>query len=130
MEHIGRHFERDEKKSEDEAVDEGLKQWAISEGVIQEGKRKGEYWLAGFEPAGSNRGIRGQRRSQRLVKEEDEQDEEEPSGHDNDVDEDDKDAESEEDTIEVDGPDVPMKAEDASDDEAENSDADAEAEDD
>jgi hypothetical protein len=68
MEHMGKHYERDGKRSEDEDLDEGLQTWAIDEGVIQEGRRKGEYWLPGFEPVGASKVGAGQRRSRRLVK--------------------------------------------------------------
>ena len=132
MEHVGRHFEKDDKKSEDEAVDSGLRQWAISEGVVREGKKKGEFWLPGFEPAQHARGGRGQRRSKRFVQEEEEESEQEGvmTNSDNDTEEEeDDDAESEEDNTEVKLVDAPMKAEDSSDDDDDGSDIDAEAED-
>ncbi|ETI26230.1 hypothetical protein G647_03007 [Cladophialophora carrionii CBS 160.54] len=83
MEHVGRHFERDGAKSEDEAMDDGLKQWAVNEGLVFEGKKKGEFWLLGFEPAGTSRGVKGQRRSKRFVMEEEARENEEDSEKDN-----------------------------------------------
>ncbi|EXJ56756.1 hypothetical protein A1O7_07100 [Cladophialophora yegresii CBS 114405] len=83
MEHVGRHFERDGAKSEDEAMDDGLKQWAVNEGLVFEGKKKGEFWLLGFEPAGTGRGVKGQRRSKRFVMEEEAGVNEEASKKDN-----------------------------------------------
>ncbi|KAH0832741.1 hypothetical protein AYO21_00354 [Fonsecaea monophora] len=69
MEHVGRHFEKDHRKSEDEVIDDGLQQWAISEGIVREGKNKGEFWLVGFEPAPPSQRPRQQRRSRRSNKE-------------------------------------------------------------
>jgi len=54
MEHVGRHFERDGSRAEEEAVDDDLKQWAIEEGIVQAGKKKGAYWLVGFEKEGQS----------------------------------------------------------------------------
>ncbi|OQU93697.1 hypothetical protein CLAIMM_00176 [Cladophialophora immunda] len=73
MEHVGRHFERDHLKTKDEKVDDDLKEWAINEGVVREGRRKGEFWLVGFEPAQPSRRSRGQRRSRRFIRDDQEE---------------------------------------------------------
>jgi hypothetical protein len=142
MEHVGRHFERDGAKSEDEAVDDGLRQWAVNEGLVAEGKHKGEFWLLGFEPAGTNRGAKGQRRSKRFGMEEEVVENKQASKkgnwnapQDDDTtshDDDDDEEQVEHDSIEVKREDVSPKSEDSSGDEdAEpDSDVDAEAEDD
>ncbi|KAJ9615551.1 hypothetical protein H2200_001626 [Cladophialophora chaetospira] len=122
MEHVGRHFERDNAKSEDEAIDDGLKQWAINEGVITEGK-KGDFWLPGFEPIGASRGSRGQRRSKRLVKEEEEEEQEADDG----IAEVEGD-EEELDSIEVKHADVAVKTQESSEDEDAESESDVDAE--
>lgn len=51
MEHVGRHFERDAYSLDQEKVDTGLREWAIKEGLIQPGRKKGEWWLLDHEPA-------------------------------------------------------------------------------
>lgn len=131
MEHVGRHFDRDNKKSEDEAVDDGLKQWAISEGVVTEGGTKGEFWLLGFEPLGGSR-ARGQRRSKRHVKDEEVEDAQQEDDDDAAQEDDDTTVDDEQASIEVKQADVSVKTEDSSEDEdAESeSDVDAEAEED
>jgi hypothetical protein len=73
MEHIGRHFERDGKRAEDEKEDTGLRKWALEEGVVVE--KKGEFWLVGFEPSNASKKTAGERRSTRNNKEEDTVDE-------------------------------------------------------
>jgi len=71
MEHVGRHFEKDRLRVEEEEVDEGLREWAIREGVVVEGKgkSKGAFYLAGFEPTDNDEGgsRRGRRRSARTM---------------------------------------------------------------
>lgn len=126
MEHIGRHFERDSSKIEDESVDDGLKQWAIREGVITEGKKKGEFWLPGFEPAHPSQGSRAQRHSKRLAKEEADEARLVDSVQSEDDSED-----GQEDTVKVKHLDVAMKSDDeseAEDDSSDPSDTDAEGE--
>ncbi|KIW65251.1 hypothetical protein PV04_07525 [Phialophora macrospora] len=135
MEHVGRHFERDGAKSENEAVDDGLKQWAVDEGLVSEGKQKGQFWLLGFEPAGTNRGARGQRRSKRFVMEEELEENKQASKKGNieaPMEDDGLSDDDEHESIEVKHEDESSKSEDSSGDEdAESeSDVDAEAEDD
>lgn len=80
MEHVGRHYERDAYKSASEDVDEGLRKWAIEQGLVREGKKKGQFWLVGYEPAAQSksRGSRPRRRSRRVVvKQEVDEDEDE-----------------------------------------------------
>ncbi|KIX98913.1 uncharacterized protein Z520_05374 [Fonsecaea multimorphosa CBS 102226] len=126
MEHVGRHFERDHMKIKDEEVDEGLKQWAINEGIVREGKKRGEFWLVGFEPAQSSRRSQGQRRSRRLIKEEKvEQEDEESHSNDDHEDDDDDDDTSDRETTDVQS----MKTDEDDEEEGAGSDADAEAED-
>ncbi|KIW87694.1 uncharacterized protein Z519_11668 [Cladophialophora bantiana CBS 173.52] len=127
MEHVGRHFERDNLKSKDEDVDDGLKQWAIREGVVREGKKKGEFWLVGFEPVQPSRRSRGQRRSSRLIKEEEIKQDEEVSHNDDNDDDDDESGSSGDDgdSIEAKRADALMKTENS-----DQEDTDAEAEED
>ncbi|KIX01676.1 uncharacterized protein Z518_09402 [Rhinocladiella mackenziei CBS 650.93] len=125
MEHVGRHLERDGSKIEQEEVDDGLKQWAIAEGVVRPGRRKGEWWLVGFEPE-PNRTPRGQRRSRRLIVEHEESAEEE---NEEDTDNDDEETEAEdEDSIEVHRGDVPMETDDNDDSDSDDADVDADSE--
>lgn len=78
MEHVGRHFERDAYRLDQEDVDTGLRDWAIREGLVQAGRKKGEWWLLDHEPTVSARAPTDRRRSGRLViKEEEQEDEDE-----------------------------------------------------
>jgi hypothetical protein len=84
MEHVGRHFERDAVGAKDEDVDEGLKVWAMAQGVVRAGRRKGEFWLAGMEPVERPSSPPGRRRSGRVaerreIMEEEDEDEESSS---------------------------------------------------
>lgn len=127
MEHVGRHFERDNVKIENEKVDDGLKEWAINEGVITEGKKKGEFWLPGFEPIRTSRGPRAQRHSKRLAKEE----ANEASIVEDGQSDDDIEDGQEEDAVEVKHVDVAMKSDEESEaesDSSDSSDTDAEGE--
>jgi hypothetical protein len=132
MEHVGRHYERDGAKSEDEVVDDGLKQWAISEAVVVEGRKKGEFWLPGFEPVAGSRTSRGQRRSKRFVNTEEDDDIVEVKHHQVNGHAAFEDDDEDEDSIEVKRTGAPVKTEDSSEDEDADSetDVDAEAEDD
>ncbi|EXJ78240.1 hypothetical protein A1O3_09401 [Capronia epimyces CBS 606.96] len=81
MEHIGRHLERDGMTVEQEGVDLSLREWGLAEGII-EATRKGQYRLVSSRSTTRRQGIRGQRRSGRLVgkkqvKEESEEEDEE-----------------------------------------------------
>jgi hypothetical protein len=108
MEHVGRHFERDAYSLDQEDVDTGLREWAIKEGLIQSGRKKGEWWLLDHEPSPSPRTPADRRRSGRLVikqeeeeveqEDEEEEDSSETSGDDNDTDTD-TDAEAEEEDV-------------------------------
>ncbi|OAP63687.1 hypothetical protein AYL99_02914 [Fonsecaea erecta] len=126
MEHVGRHFERDHVKSKDEEVDDGLRQWAIAEGLVKKDK-KGEYWLVGFEPAQPSRRAHGQRRSRRFIKEEEEEAEEVGESHsgvdNNEADDDDDDDDA--DTSDR-GPSIKTEDDDEEDDAECDTDAEAE----
>lgn len=127
MEHVGRHLEKDATKIEDEEVDEGLKAWAINEGVVKPGRKKDEWWLVGFEPV-ERKNSKGNRRSKRLVvKEEDDVDMKEDIKEEEEVD-----AESEEDdvedSIEVKRADIKNEDDSEDDDEDEDEELDADAE--
>ncbi|KAK5049960.1 hypothetical protein LTR84_004079 [Exophiala bonariae] len=79
MEHVGRHFERDTHRLDQEAVDSGLREWAIKEGLIQPGRKKGEWWLLDHEPAGATPASADRRRSGRTVPKKEEKGQEEDS---------------------------------------------------
>ncbi|KAK4939907.1 hypothetical protein LTR10_019866 [Elasticomyces elasticus] len=68
MEHVGRHFEREGFTADREAVDEGLRQWALAYDVVRAGRRKGEYVLTGLPPERPrDRTPAGRRRSGRVA---------------------------------------------------------------
>ncbi|EXJ88419.1 hypothetical protein A1O1_05349 [Capronia coronata CBS 617.96] len=134
MEHVGRHLEKNGSGVEEEEVDDGLRRWALAEGVIRAGKRKGGFLLVALERAGaapSRAMSTGRRRSGRLVgrrhiTEEDEDEDEDEN--DVDVDEDDKKQSlSTEPPAEEDG-DVAMKGAGETSGEEDASDSDAECE--
>ncbi|KIW56516.1 hypothetical protein PV05_05174 [Exophiala xenobiotica] len=125
MEHVGRHFERDAARAKDEDVDEGLKAWALTQGVVRAGRRKGEFWLAGLEPVERPGTPPGRRRSGRVAERREmmEEAEEEESS-------------SEADSMEVKHTSTPTKTEEEADKDSESGededeqDADADADDD
>lgn len=71
MEHVGRHFERQGYKAEDEDEDEGLRRWALENGVVKAGRKKGEWVLAGLvgerSTSARDRTPAGRRRSGRVA---------------------------------------------------------------
>lgn len=74
MEHVGRHLERDGLPSKQEAIDTGLRAWAIKEGLVR--KNKGQYQLAGPEAIANGKTQGGNRRSRKTELEEEFADEE------------------------------------------------------
>lgn len=100
MEHVGRHFERDTYRLDQEKVDTGLREWAIQEGLILPGRKKGEWWLLEHEPAASPHTAADRRRSGRLVPKKEDEDQKEDSSDTSDEDCDaDTDAEAEHDDV-------------------------------